>query len=612
VSTTLEHPDGRVIVEAQPNGCALIHVDLRGQARVVDADPCETRYPVELIELLLEVKGPEWLCDEIARDQSSVSQFWGLLPYIDPVTFHGKRVLDFGCGTGASTAALARLVPGAAVVGVELDADLVAVAHARRRLQGLTNATFLHSPSALDVPDGIGRFDAVCLSGVYEHLLPSERRVLLPKLWDLVVEGGYLFVHETPHRWSPVESHTTGLPLLNYLPRRAALFAARRLSSRVAADATWPDLLRAGVRGGTPARIGDELVGDGAAPVAPVPPARLGLRTTVDLWCRKGGATTPRRVVAATLTALQRVAGVDVVPWLYVAYRKEGSGGPGSGPARRRAPSWTFLRRSGADRLVLCYHAVSDSWPQRYAVPAESLVEQAQHLLRRGYRPATFSEVVSARASEDERLFAMTFDDGYRSILDGALPALDRLGVPGTAFVCTAHAADGSPFGDAGEWAGTGHQHELVTMDWNDLRRLRDAGWEIGSHSRSHASLVGLDDGALADELAGSYEDIERHLGPVCRSIAYPFGHFDARVVAAARRAGFEHGATLFPGAPLASDPLEWPRVAVNRHHTTARFRVKTAPRLRRLRTGGAGAALFDVVMAATGRTPAARPDRVD
>jgi peptidoglycan/xylan/chitin deacetylase (PgdA/CDA1 family)/SAM-dependent methyltransferase len=605
-TTTLEHPDGRVTVERQPDGRTLLRVDLRGQA--VPRDPYETQYCVELIELLLAVKGPEWLCDEIGRDQSSVSNTWGLLPYIDPDAFAGKRILDFGCGTGASTAALTRLLPGTTLVGVELDADLVAVARARQRLQGLPNATFLHSRSPLDLPAGLGRFDAVCLSGVYEHLLPAERRVLLPKLWDLVVDGGYLFVNETPHRWSPIESHTTGLPLLNVLPRRAALAAARHLSPRVDGSVTWPDLLRAGVRGGTPARIGSELAGAGQRPVVPTPPARLGIRTTADIWYRKGSATPARRAVATALAATERLTGIDAAPWLYVAYRKETSAPPEK--PRRRRPSWSFVRPATRDRLVLCYHAVSDSFPQRYAVTAESLADQAMSLLRRGYRPATFSEVVTAPT--DARIFAMTFDDGYRSILDQALPALDRLGVPGTAFVCTSLADDGAPFGDAGEWAGTGHEHELRTMDWDDLGRLRDAGWEIGSHSRSHASLVGLDDATLASELAGSYEDIQRRLGMTCRSLAYPFGHVDGRVAAAARRAGFEHGATLFPGAPRTPDPLQWPRVAVNRHHTPARFRIKTAPAFRRLRTSGASAAVLDAAMRATGRVPAARPTAAD
>jgi hypothetical protein len=43
----------------------------------------------------------------------------------------------------------------------------------------------------------------------------------MAELWRQLRLGGILFLNQTPHRYYPLEHHTTGLPLLNYLPERA-------------------------------------------------------------------------------------------------------------------------------------------------------------------------------------------------------------------------------------------------------------------------------------------------------------------------------------------------------------------------------------------------------
>src|SRR3712207_8585357 len=52
--------------------------------------------------------------------------------------------------------------------------------------------TTLFRSAGTDVPAGLGRFDHVVLCAVYEHLLPAERRGLLPQLWSLLEPGGLL------------------------------------------------------------------------------------------------------------------------------------------------------------------------------------------------------------------------------------------------------------------------------------------------------------------------------------------------------------------------------------------------------------------------------------
>jgi SAM-dependent methyltransferase len=190
-----------------------------------------------------------------------------LLAYFDPSDFRGKRLLDFGCGSGASTLCMAAMFPETEVVGVELNPGNVELARQVLATRHLSNVQFLISSDPNNLPPGIGSFDFVMLSAVYEHLLPDERRRVMPLIWSSMNYGGVLFVNQTPYRYFPYEHHSTGLWFTNYLPDRFALFLARSLSSinpEVNKSRDWTAHLRGGIRGGTEAEICCNLRSAGA------------------------------------------------------------------------------------------------------------------------------------------------------------------------------------------------------------------------------------------------------------------------------------------------------------------------------------------------------------
>jgi peptidoglycan/xylan/chitin deacetylase (PgdA/CDA1 family) len=245
--------------------------------------------------------------------------------------------------------------------------------------------------------------------------------------------------------------------------------------------------------------------------------------------------------------------------------------------------------------LTLCYHAVSDSWDCSLAVSREQLERQLRHLVNRGYAGATLSEIV--RGEAPGKALAVTFDDGYRSVIDRALPVLSELGLPGTVFVPTNFMGGSGPMSWPGidSWLGTADEDELLPMSWEQLRELRERGWEVGSHTRSHPHLSQLDDGDLAAELSESRDTCTRELGADCTSIAYPYGDHDERVAAAAERAGYLVAAKLSPGPERR---FAWPRVGVYPIDRDWRFQVKTSGAMRRVRASRLG----DAVEAARSR----------
>lgn len=229
--------------------------------------------------------------------------------------------------------------------------------------------------------------------------------------------------------------------------------------------------------------------------------------------------------------------------------------------------------------LVLCYHAVSSSWPHALAVTAPALSRQLRSLLARRYRPVSAADAISGRG----RLLHVTFDDAFRSV-GAVLPMLERLRVQATVFACPQYADGGLPLAVpelVSEVAR--YPRDLATMDWEALRALAERGVEIGSHTLSHAHLTEVSASELERELGDSRDRLEAELGRRCRFLAYPYGEHDGRTQQAARAAGYEAAFGL-PGDPTGADPFALPRVGVFRRDGLVRLTLKTAAPIRRRR----------------------------
>jgi peptidoglycan/xylan/chitin deacetylase (PgdA/CDA1 family) len=243
------------------------------------------------------------------------------------------------------------------------------------------------------------------------------------------------------------------------------------------------------------------------------------------------------------------------------------------------------------DLLILCYHAVSPSWPAALSVTPDALERQLTELKRRGYRSAGFTDAI-ANTGEGP-VVAVTFDDNYRSVLELAKPILDRHDYRGTLFVPTDWAGEERPMRWQGidRWLGTPHEKEMLSLTWQELRELSEQGWEIGSHTCSHPHLPELDGAMLKRELSESKERIEQELGFACTSLAYPYGDVDQRVRDTAGEVGYVAAGTI-PRVLTSAEPLRWPRTPIFHGDDLRRFRLKVSPTVRRLRGSPLGTML--------------------
>jgi peptidoglycan/xylan/chitin deacetylase (PgdA/CDA1 family) len=145
-----------------------------------------------------------------------------------------------------------------------------------------------------------------------------------------------------------------------------------------------------------------------------------------------------------------------------------------------------------------------------------------------------------------DRAVALTFDDGYTSVVDTAWPILRERGLPATMYVVSGFLDGASTFPWDAALAG---DPRVRLADRKAVREVAADGMDIGSHTVTHRWLPHLPPGELERELIDSRRELEDLLGAAVSSTAYPMGGWNRRVRAAAQRAGYHSAVTVDRGA---------------------------------------------------------------
>lgn len=174
-------------------------------------------------------------------------------------------------------------------------------------------------------------------------------------------------------------------------------------------------------------------------------------------------------------------------------------------------------------RAILTFHGIDDSGSVLSLAPVE-LADLVCGIRAAGHEIVPLTELL--RSPEIDRRVALSFDDGFRSVHDAALPILRDAGAPATLFLTTGW------LGRDNRWPGQPSFAPVFPMlSWEQVERLVAGGFTIEGHSTNHPDLCRLPDTAIEDELAQCDEAITRRLGRAPESFAYPYGAHDDRVV---------------------------------------------------------------------------------
>ena len=310
-----------------------------------------------------------------------------------------------------------------------------------------------------------------------------------------------------------------------------------------------------------------------------------------------------------------------------------GATGPARRLSRRKIPILTYHSVSAAAADVSPSMTLT-----RMSVPAREFRRQMEYVARH-YRVVTFDDLRRARAGEAElppSACVITFDDGYLDAYENAVPVLSELGLTATFFVIGRTVAgrghpwlhavheiiDTTPAGECAAAfaradpalppASGSTRSALFALAWDyflersrpvrqrfldhlradlgppepvyrfmephHLRKLRDRGFEIGSHSMEHELMSRLSDADLRTDVSQGADALLTILGGAPTLFCYPFGDFDGRLLAILEREGFAYACTTAIGLNDAStNRLTLHRIGVYSDTDFPRFVVRLA-----------------------------------
>jgi peptidoglycan/xylan/chitin deacetylase (PgdA/CDA1 family) len=286
------------------------------------------------------------------------------------------------------------------------------------------------------------------------------------------------------------------------------------------------------------------------------------------------------------------------------------------------------MRRTVRKRLlVLCYHSViSDDVPQdprtNIAVTTRQFESQMQ-ILRKHWKPislAEFDAVLQGASELPNDSVLVTFDDGFRNNITHAAPLLKKYDVPAVVFLTSGligttkmlwtqevaerqrhlrtRVVSVTPISELKRLPNTERlaclgllranselvihsnwQRELYSfMDWDEVRKLRAFGIDVGAHTVNHPILSSLSPDEVRQELSACKVRVEHETGESCYAIAYPNGgeaDFTAAIMEECRSLGFRIGFNLFGrrNPPIRKmNPLSINRVCITRDISLIEF----------------------------------------
>jgi len=189
------------------------------------------------------------------------------------------------------------------------------------------------------------------------------------------------------------------------------------------------------------------------------------------------------------------------------------------------------------------------------------LASGVDYLTHRGWKPVPLSEAVKRCLNQvcgSERLFSITFDDGYSSVYERGYPLLCARGIRATVYVVA------GAVGGTNEWDRMAGDRQEKMMSAAQLREIAENGFEIGSHTMTHARLTQLSADRLRQELTDSKHKLEDIIGQEVVSCSYPYGDYNSRVLEACASAGYRYGVTTRLGIVSSQTrAYEIPRVNV-------------------------------------------------
>lgn len=199
---------------------------------------------------------------------------------------------------------------------------------------------------------------------------------------------------------------------------------------------------------------------------------------------------------------------------------------------------------------VLNYHSVTIEPGNIVVISPAKLKEQMAYLKKNEYHPLTlgdFIAIMDGRMEAPSKPVLLTFDDGYTDNYEEAMPILKEFGFPATLYV--------SP----------GMTETPGYLNWDQIKEIQKAGWDIQPHGMTHPSLPKLNAEEQRKEILEAKKQIEDELGTPAETFCYPFGEYNQTTLQILEEAGFRYAFTIDQGKTTSSQhKFKLKRIFVN------------------------------------------------
>lgn len=211
---------------------------------------------------------------------------------------------------------------------------------------------------------------------------------------------------------------------------------------------------------------------------------------------------------------------------------------------------WPVPLQAKDSATIFVYHRFGDARYPSTNISVEKFEDHLRYLRDKDYNVIPLSEIVAKLRRGEElppRCVGLSADDAYASVLEGAVPLLDKYEMPMTVFVNTDGVGGGS------------------YMSWDQLRALDEkANIEIGNHSAHHPYYVSLPqehgtkewDEKVREDISTAQQAFATHLGYEPEMFAYPYGEYSPELMAIVEDMGFDAAFGQQSGPVGADSPL--------------------------------------------------------
>ncbi len=186
------------------------------------------------------------------------------------------------------------------------------------------------------------------------------------------------------------------------------------------------------------------------------------------------------------------------------------------------------IRSEEPSIIVLMYHRFDEQKYPSTSISKMLFEEQIKYLIKEDVKILPLTELLKYFRGEDnlpKRSVFITIDDAFKSFYKNGFPILQKNNLPFSIFISSDYVSN---------------QKKSDYMSWSMLKELSANNGLILNHSKSHKSLLEIEELQLREEIKENQDMIEKNIGVQPKVFSYPYGESNKKIEDIVKLLGYE------------------------------------------------------------------------